>query len=489
MQNILQYIGKALVTVAIAIGGLFGGHAVAPTINQNVGATIPVTVAVFTTSLQSSISSSATAMTLVSGTNKAGNSLSGYVCFNIDEGTATEEFVCGTASGTSVTSMLRGIDPVDGDLEVTALKKAHRRGASVKVTDFPALAIVSRILNGDETLPNTLSYTSHPTFSSNTQLIDKKYADDLSFAGAPDSSTTVKGLVEQATQAEVDSKASSGGTTAPLVVIPSMLRSALTHDYVADAGSNDTYVIAPTPAVTSYTTGDIYSFKANTINTGTATLNVSGLGAKTIVKNYNVTLVDGDIKANQIAVVQYDGTNLQLLNPSKTATATLDVGTGASQLVQLDGSGKLPAVDGSALTNQTSALCAPVDTGSIIVSSNVDTTCTTNFTPKNITVYYKLNGKSSGTATYSVGDASFNGTSLVANRTFQKNSATPTTSFNYNNTTIDTSSVTVGDASGSHMQVTLTINSVSSTNYVIRVAFSTADSSGGQAQFYALATR
>jgi len=48
----------------------------------------------------------------------------------------------------------------------------------------------------------------------------KEYADGLTYAGAPDSSATVKGIVEVATTAEVNSGASSGGTTAPLVVTP-----------------------------------------------------------------------------------------------------------------------------------------------------------------------------------------------------------------------------------------------------------------------------
>lgn len=140
-----------------------------------IAATIPVTVATFQTSLQASITASATSMTLVSGTNAAGNSLSGYTCFNIDEGTSIAEFVCGQASGTAITSMIRGIDPVDGDLEVTALKKAHRRGASVKITNYPSLGILSRILNGNEQLPSAITYASGVTPTASGDLTDKEY--------------------------------------------------------------------------------------------------------------------------------------------------------------------------------------------------------------------------------------------------------------------------------------------------------------------------
>lgn len=138
-------------------------------------AAIPVSVATFQTSLQASITSSDTSMTLVNGTDKAGHSLSGYTCFNIDEGTSIEEFVCGTASGTSITSLIRGIDPVDGDLSVTALKKAHRRGASVKITNYPSLGILSRILNGNETLPNPITYGNGIGPVNASDLADKEY--------------------------------------------------------------------------------------------------------------------------------------------------------------------------------------------------------------------------------------------------------------------------------------------------------------------------
>lgn len=141
----------------------------------------------------------------------------------------------------------------------------------------------------------------------------KEYADGLSYAGAPDSSDTVKGIVEQATQAEVFSKASSGGTTAPLFVPANRMPSVLMNDYVADSGAADAYVITPSPAVTAYTAGQIFSFKAGNTNTGASTVNVNGLGTKTIKKNVSDDLAAGDILADQIVVIEYDGTNFQIV--------------------------------------------------------------------------------------------------------------------------------------------------------------------------------
>jgi len=98
----------------------------------------------------------------------------------------------------------------------------------------------------------------------------------------------------------------------------------------ADSGSTDSYAITPTPAVRAYAdlTGVPVIFKANTVNTGAATLQVSGLASPpTIVKSYNGTLDNGDIKAGQWVCVTFDGTNFQLLSPvtPSSARATVSV--------------------------------------------------------------------------------------------------------------------------------------------------------------------
>lgn len=83
--------------------------------------------------------------------------------------------------------------------------------------------------------------------------------------------------------------------------------------YAADTVGTDAYAITLVPAPTAYVTGQVFNFKAGTVNTGAATLNVNGLGAKTIKKAYNADLDTGDIVANQIVGVVYDGTNFQMI--------------------------------------------------------------------------------------------------------------------------------------------------------------------------------
>ena len=109
--------------------------------------------------------------------------------------------------------------------------------------------------------------------------------------------------------------------------------------YAADGGVTGAYAITLNPVPAAYVTGMMLNFKANTANTGTASLNVNTLGAKTILKAHDQTLATGDIEAGQIVTVVYDGTNFQM--QSQTA---IDLPTGAANTVlQGQGAGVQPA--------------------------------------------------------------------------------------------------------------------------------------------------
>lgn len=101
--------------------------------------------------------------------------------------------------------------------------------------------------------------------------------------------------------------------------------------YAADAVGTDTYAITLAPAPAAYYIGMEINFKAGTANTGACSLNVNGLGAKTIKKAYNSDLATGDILQNQIVKVIYDGTNLQMQSPS---SVTGPAGTYANGFAQ-----------------------------------------------------------------------------------------------------------------------------------------------------------
>lgn len=143
---------------------------------------IPKIAALFETSLASALSAAGTSFTVVSGTDRDGSALSGLYGFIIDEGTADEEFVTGTISGTTVTISKRGCDANDPETEVSANKKAHRRGASIKITDYPIMAYLRNVLAGESgyTLPALLRYASGVGNPINPDdLVRKAYVDAL----------------------------------------------------------------------------------------------------------------------------------------------------------------------------------------------------------------------------------------------------------------------------------------------------------------------
>lgn len=106
-------------------------------------------------------------------------------------------------------------------------------------------------------------------------------------------------------------------------------------DYTDDTGTANTYLISPSPAITSYVEGQYFSFKIKNSNTGASTLNVNSLGAKSMKKIVTTALAQGDLTAGQIVTAYYDGTNFQVINLSTntlanqitTGTTTHDIST------------------------------------------------------------------------------------------------------------------------------------------------------------------
>lgn len=92
--------------------------------------------------------------------------------------------------------------------------------------------------------------------------------------------------------------------------------------YAAANSGTDDYTITVNPVPNDYDAGDKYIFKADVVNTGSATLNVNGLGAKTIKKlGGSSNLVTGDILVGQLVIVQYDGTNFQMISAPNLASS------------------------------------------------------------------------------------------------------------------------------------------------------------------------
>lgn len=102
------------------------------------------------------------------------------------------------------------------------------------------------------------------------------------------------------------------------------------------AGSANAYTFTSPSgfAFTSYTAGQMICFKANHENTGAATINVDGLGAKTLKKYGDTDVGSGDIEVDQLVKAIYDGTNFQIVSPiASESAAALDGVTGGADLL------------------------------------------------------------------------------------------------------------------------------------------------------------
>jgi hypothetical protein len=117
-------------------------------------------------------------------------------------------------SGTSVTSLTRGIDPATGTSSNSLLKFAHRVGSDIKITDFPLLQILRNQANGADTYEHVLTYATGVTPANTGDLTDKEYVDGVAFSGAGviDATSIAKGVVELATQTETASSSSAGSS-------------------------------------------------------------------------------------------------------------------------------------------------------------------------------------------------------------------------------------------------------------------------------------
>lgn len=82
--------------------------------------------------------------------------------------------------------------------------------------------------------------------------------------------------------------------------------------YLSGVAGTNTITASLSPAITAYVAGQTFRFAAAGANTGAVTINVNGIGAKAVTKNGTSALITGDILANAVYSVTYDGTQFQI---------------------------------------------------------------------------------------------------------------------------------------------------------------------------------
>ena len=94
-----------------------------------------------------------------------------------------------------------------------------------------------------------------------------------------------------------------------------------TLTYLTTIAGTDTITAVAPASMTAYAAGQEFRFIAAGANTTTGvTININGIGAKSITKNGATSLAVGDIISGAIVVIAYDGTEFQISN---IATASL----------------------------------------------------------------------------------------------------------------------------------------------------------------------
>ncbi len=172
--------------------------------------------------------------------------------------------------------------------------------------------------------------------------------------------TTISSTVQNNTMSDVavalTNSISKDGQTTPIANIPMggfkltnlgnatvatdavNLRIAQNNAYgtLSSVSGTDTITAAASPALTAYANGQRFSFISAGANTGTSvTLNIDSLGAKNITKLGATALAVGDIPSGSKVLVEYDGTQFQLIGLAAQTAASLS--SGATAVTQAAG--------------------------------------------------------------------------------------------------------------------------------------------------------
>lgn len=277
----------------------------------------------------------------------------------------------GQNSSGELTGVTRGLELADG---VAGVATAHGAGVTIVLSDpFQVYediqtAVNSKIDETGGTLTGLLDFSGSgriqvPVFADDTardaaipspangllvyNTADGEFQAYQSGAWAsvasgstqPNASETVAGKVELATQSELNAGTDIGATGASLVATPSKLASLVQGNvslYGETAGTGTVYTLTLSPAPTAYVEGAIYYIKAHVISGASPTLNVNSLGAKTLVKPVGENIVAGNLQADEIYAIMYDGTNFQVLNPNLTPNkGDIVIGGGSGDLITL----------------------------------------------------------------------------------------------------------------------------------------------------------
>lgn len=107
-------------------------------------------------------------------------------------------------------------------------------------------------------------------------------------------------------------------------------------NFAVDTGTANTYVVAMPNTWTGYVNGATALIKISTTNTGASSLNVDGLGARSIKLFSGDDPVAGDLVAGSIAFMVYDGSSNHFKMLSFASQDTLNIATVAADIADVN---------------------------------------------------------------------------------------------------------------------------------------------------------
>ena len=277
--------------------------------NKILGATLPIAGSTYTLS-GSGISSSATSFTLSSftipqnGYEIQDSDISDTFYMTVEPGSKTRQEIiaCTTvaqnSTGTAtISGCSRGMSPISPYTASTTLQFAHSGGTQVILSDPPQLFEQYFTLDNDnQTISGVVNFSVNPiltTATSSLQAINKAYADALAIAGAPDSSASVKGIVEMASALETASSTNGtdGDTTAFLVPSTERFTANATTTYAVPVSRSNGQLDENWIATSSpYNWTGQHTFKSGLVGIGTTTPGVElGIGGNLITSGTTTT--------------------------------------------------------------------------------------------------------------------------------------------------------------------------------------------------------
>lgn len=272
----------------------------------------------------------------------------GFATIQPGQGISEEQIsFTGITQNSNGTATLTGVSSVTFGYPYTAtsgLMKTHAGSTSLIISNTSGFYDELTSKDDDETVNGLWTFIQPPISTTNptgsTQVANKAYVDGVAFGVGVLATDTVYGYSKLSvaaasptvpivvgtndgrvpTQGENDALVGNNTDIAVGTGNKFVTQTGLQHNaekYAADTSASSTaYVVTLSPVPTSYTAGMVvYAKIVNANTTTTPTINVNGLGAKTIVKVTSTPLVIGDIAANMFCTFIYDGTNMVLQTP------------------------------------------------------------------------------------------------------------------------------------------------------------------------------